>query len=107
MMPAFRDRGERLGPFDITLMQTGAYDPAWPDWHLSPEQAVEAHQQLGGGVLLPVHWGLFNLAYHAWDDPIIRLTAAADANGVQLATPRPGEAVVLGGTLPTARWWQH
>ncbi len=105
MMPAFEAIGERLGPFDLTLMQVGAYDPAWPDWHLTPEEAVAAHRALRGTTLLPVHWGLFNLAYHAWDDPIARLTQAAAAHDLLVATPRPGEAVVVGAAVPDARWW--
>lgn len=107
MMPAFEAIGEKLGPFDLTLMQVGAYDPAWPDWHLTPEQAVAAHRALRGTTLLPVHWGLFNLAYHAWDDPIARLTQAAEAQQLTLATPRPGEAVVVGGATPDVRWWRR
>ncbi|MBL0938963.1 MAG: MBL fold metallo-hydrolase [Gemmatimonadaceae bacterium] len=105
MMPAFRDIGERLGPFDVTLMQVGAFDPAWPDWHLTPEQAVEAHALLRGNALLPVHWGLFNLAYHAWDAPIARLTAAAATHQVALTTPKPGEAVTIGQPNTTSAWW--
>ncbi|MBL0889742.1 MAG: MBL fold metallo-hydrolase [Gemmatimonadaceae bacterium] len=107
MMPAFEAIGEKLGPFDLTLMQVGAYDPAWPDWHLTPEQAVAAHRALRGTTLLPVHWGLFNLAYHAWDDPIARLTQAAEAQQLTLATPRPGEAVVVGGATHDVRWWRR
>jgi len=107
MMPSFAEIGERLGPFDLTLMQIGAYDPAWPDWHLTPEEAVAAHRALRGGALLPVHWGLFNLAYHAWDDPIARLTQAAAAHDLLVATPRPGEAMVVGWAVPETRWWRR
>jgi L-ascorbate metabolism protein UlaG (beta-lactamase superfamily) len=44
LFPAMRDIGERLGPFDLTMIEAGAYGSAWPDWHLGPEQAVTAHQ---------------------------------------------------------------
>ena len=62
--------GTRLGPFDVTLIEAGQYHGAWPDWHIGPEQAVRAHQWLRGQVLLPVHWGLLQLAYHGWTEPI-------------------------------------
>lgn len=105
MMPAFREIGEKLGPFDVTLMQIGAYDDAWPDWHLTPEQAITAHGMLRGRTLLPVHWGLFNLAYHSWREPIDRLITAGAAQLITIATPRPGEAVTIGDTVPIHAWW--
>jgi len=109
MTSLFHDIGERLGPFDLTLMQIGAYDRGWPDWHLAPEQAVMAQRALRGAALLPVHWGLFNLAYHAWDDPIERLqTAHAAARfAAPLLTPRPGEPFALDSSLPTTAWWRQ
>lgn len=92
----------RLGPFDLTLLECGAYDRAWPDWHLGPEQAVQAHRLVRGAHLLPVHWGTFRLAPHGWTEPVERLLAAAD--GIPVLTPRPGETVVPGSTA-TERWW--
>ncbi|WP_309669620.1 MBL fold metallo-hydrolase [Gemmatimonas sp.] len=105
MMPAFQEIGEKLGPFDVTLMQIGAYGDAWPDWHLTPEQAITAHSTLRGGTLLPVHWGLFNLAYHSWREPIDRLMRAGAAQQITIVTPRPGEAITIGSVLPTTSWW--
>ena len=60
---------ERLGPFDLVMLEVGAFHPAWGDIHLGPENALEALALLGGGAFLPVHWGTFNLAIHAWDEP--------------------------------------
>ena len=62
LYPAMRDIGARLGPFDVTMIEVGQYHRAWPDWHIGPEQAVMAHGMLRGKVMLPMHWGLFNLA---------------------------------------------
>ncbi|MGL5928339.1 MAG: MBL fold metallo-hydrolase, partial [Dermatophilaceae bacterium] len=45
--------GEQYGPFDVSLMAVGAYDPAWHDIHLNPEEAVEAARLLRGGLVLP------------------------------------------------------
>ncbi len=97
--------GERLGPFDLTMIEVGQYDRAWPDWHLGPEQAVEAHRRVRGAVMLPVHWGLFALASHAWTEPIERTVAAARLAGAVVITPRPGQSVEPTEEKPQERWW--
>jgi L-ascorbate metabolism protein UlaG (beta-lactamase superfamily) len=104
MFPGFDEIGERLGPFDATMIEVGAYDQAWADVHLGPEQAVEAHRMVRGEVMLPVHWGLFDLALHGWTEPIERVQVAAEAAGVDIVSPRPGESVVIGQTV-TSTWW--
>ncbi|MET0863182.1 MAG: MBL fold metallo-hydrolase, partial [Nakamurella sp.] len=43
---AFTGIGERYGPLDITVLPIGAYGPQWPDIHLNPEEAVQAHRDL-------------------------------------------------------------
>jgi L-ascorbate metabolism protein UlaG (beta-lactamase superfamily) len=105
LFPALADIGKQLGPFDLTMIEAGAYHKAWPDWHLGPEQAVQAHQMVGGRVLLPIHWGLFNLAYHGWTEPMERVLVAADAAGVAVIAPRPGQS--MEPTIPAEleRWW--
>lgn len=106
MMEAFTQIGERLGPFDLTLLEIGEYSQDWPDWHMGPEQAVQAHQMVRGKVMLPVHWGLFSLSTHSWTEPIERASVAALHAGVPLATPRPGESVEPGAApLPIKAWW--
>jgi L-ascorbate metabolism protein UlaG (beta-lactamase superfamily) len=105
LFPALRTIGERLGPFDLTMIEVGQYDQAWPDWHLGPEQAVEAHQRVRGAVMLPVHWGLFALASHGWTEPIERALAAAHSAGAVIITPRPGQSVEPTEERPQERWW--
>ena len=105
MFPGFAEIGERLGPFDITLIESGAYNKLWADVHLGPEQAVAAHRAVRGKLMLPVHWGSFDLALHGWTEPAERLLVAAAAQGVQLALPRPGGRVVPGQPVPAERWW--
>jgi len=85
--------GERLGPFDLTMIEVGQYDQVWPDWHLGPEQAVEAHRRVRGAVILPVYWALFALASHTWTEPIERAVAASQRTGSAILTPRPGQSV--------------
>jgi len=101
----FVEIGERLGPFDLTMIEVGAYDAMWADVHIGPEQAVLAHRLVRGGVMLPVHWGLFDLALHGWTEPIERVLAAAATAGVHVATPRPGGMVEPGVHADAARWW--
>jgi L-ascorbate metabolism protein UlaG (beta-lactamase superfamily) len=104
MTPELAEIGDRLGPFDLTLIETGAYDAAWADVHLGPEQAVEAHRMVRGDLLVPVHWGLFDLALHGWTEPAERTRAAAEEAGVAVAFPRPGESLSL-DDHPTEPWW--
>jgi L-ascorbate metabolism protein UlaG (beta-lactamase superfamily) len=104
LYPAMKEIGDRLGPFDLTMIEIGQYHRAWPDWHIGPEQAVTAHRLLRGRVMLPVHWGLFMLAFHGWTEPAERVLAAR-AGTVIVATPRPGESFEPAGVVPAARWW--
>jgi len=97
--------GNRLGPFDLTMIEIGEYDALWADVHLGPEQAVRAHQLVRGDVMLPVHWGGFDLALHGWTEPIERAVVAANAAGVKLATPQPGELLEPATIGLQRRWW--
>lgn len=102
----FKAIGQRLGPFDLTLMETGAYDAQWPHVHMQPEQSLQAHLDVGGRTLLPIHNGTFDLALHAWYEPFERIVALAAAAGIPLATPRMGERVDLGAPVAGDRWWR-
>jgi L-ascorbate metabolism protein UlaG (beta-lactamase superfamily) len=105
LFPALADIGDRFGPFDLTMIEAGAYGSAWPDWHLGPEQAVTAHRMVRGRVMLPIHWGLFDLAYHGWTEPMERVLAAAEVQGVTVLAPRPGESVEPEAPPRFERWW--
>jgi L-ascorbate metabolism protein UlaG (beta-lactamase superfamily) len=102
----YRRIGERYGPFDASLVQVGAYHPAWPDIHMTPEEGVAAHIDISGGVLIPVHWGTFQLSTHAWNEPPERVWAEAKAHEVPLAIPRPGERVDVDHLPEIDPWWQ-
>ncbi|MEU7585505.1 MBL fold metallo-hydrolase [Micromonospora sp. NPDC049230] len=102
----YAEIGAEHGPFDVTLMQIGAYDRAWPTIHMFPEEAVSAHLDLRGGLFVPVHWATFNLALHDWSEPVDRLWAEAKARDVRLAVPRPGERVVVDEPPAVDGWWQ-
>ncbi len=97
---------DRLGPFDLALLEVGAFHPAWGDIHLGPAHALTAHRLLGGGVLMPVHWGTFALSTHAWDEPVETLLSLADPDRTQLLLPRLGEAVEPAQRRPPVPWWR-
>jgi L-ascorbate metabolism protein UlaG (beta-lactamase superfamily) len=105
MHAGFAEIGERYGPFDLTLIECGAYNELWPDVHMQPEQSIAAHRLVRGSTMMPVHWGTFDLAMHRWDEPAERIRALAAEQGVRLVQPRPGETVGPDSTLQ-APWWR-
>jgi L-ascorbate metabolism protein UlaG (beta-lactamase superfamily) len=107
LTPEFGEVGRRLGPFDLVMLEVGAYHPAWGSIHLGPDNALVAHQLLGGGTLMPVHWGTFDLALHAWDDPAERLVTRAAVTGVPLVTPRLGRPVEPAHVEHVDPWWRE
>ena len=87
-------------------MQVGAYGEGWPDIHMTPEDGVNAHVDVGGGLLIPVHWCTFVLAFHAWREPVDRVWREAKARDVRLAVPRPGQRVDVDSPPEVDGWWQ-
>lgn len=102
---AFRQIGAAYGPFDLVMLEIGAADPEWADIHLGPDNALAAHRLLGGGPLLPLHWGTFNLAFHAWRQPVQRLIEAAGPE-VTLLLPAPGQRVDAAAGPLASGWWK-
>ncbi len=102
--PAFAGIGDLHGPFDLTILPIGAYDARWPDVHLNPDEAVRVHREVRGGVMLPIHWATFDLAFHEWSDPVEWLLQSADEGTIAL--PAPGGRVDLTQGLPTEPWWR-
>jgi L-ascorbate metabolism protein UlaG (beta-lactamase superfamily) len=105
--PGFADFGTDYGPFDLTLIQIGAYSQYWPDIHMTPEQAIATHLDLHGGLLVPVHWATFNLALHSWSEPVDRIWFEAKAHEVRLAVPRPGQRVNVDEPAEVDGWWEQ
>ena len=105
--PHFQEIGDKYGPFDLTLMECGQYDPRWASIHMLPEETVQAHLDVKGKLLIPIHWGAFMLALHEWTDPVERAVKAAQKLGVAISTPRIGEPVTIGGAaFPVTMWWR-
>jgi L-ascorbate metabolism protein UlaG (beta-lactamase superfamily) len=105
--PLFKEIGEKLGPFDLTMLEIGASDELWKDIHMGPDRAIEAQLMLKGKVMMPIHWGTFNLAFHAWTQPAERVIAAAKENGVTLLLPAPGETYTFKGEGYVNKWWEQ
>ena len=102
----YQEIRRRLAPFDLVMLEVGAYHPAWGDIHLGPENALAALQLLGGGSLLPVHWGTFNLAMHAWDQPAEALLELAPRTSTHLVMPMLGEATEPTRVEQVQPWWR-
>lgn len=102
----FADIGKHFGAFDLTLMETGAYNENWPYVHMQPEQTVQAHQDLRGRWLLPIHNGTFSLSMHAWWDPFERVIALGRERNILVTTPMMGERLDIQSPHTCERWWQ-
>ena len=102
----FKAIGERYGPFDVAMVETGAYDKQWPDVHMQPEETLQAAFDLKGKWLVPIHNGSFDLALHRWQEPLERISALAAAGKLPLATPLIGETLSLKQPQPGSAWWR-
>jgi len=100
----FKKIGDIYGPFDLTMLEIGAYGKYWPDIHMGPDHASDAHLALRGKLMMPIHWGTFNLAPHAWYEPIERLATYAKEKDIKLFAPTPGEPTEVKEYV--SGWWK-
>ncbi|HPQ82473.1 MAG TPA: MBL fold metallo-hydrolase [Candidatus Saccharimonas sp.] len=104
--PHFKEIGDKYGAFDLALLECGQYDPLWPAVHMAPEETAQACLDLRSTRMVPMHWGGFALAFHAWTDPIERVLAASKKSQLTIITPKIGETVKFkADSLPTENWW--
>jgi len=99
---------ERLGPFDVTFFEIGAYGDirGWKEVHYTPEQAVEAHQAVRGKLMVPSGWATFDLGMFPWHEPIERFQIEANQAGIDYLTPKIGEVLVPGKPGGREKWWK-
>lgn len=102
----FKEIGRKYGPFDMTFLECGAYNERWANIHMMPEETVQAHLDLKGDILHPIHWGTFDQALHPWNEPMNRLITAAESAGVRTATPIVGSLTIYDTDIPSERWWK-
>jgi len=105
----FEEIGRAYGPFDLSMIEIGAYNDMWKDIHLGPDGAIKVFEALGGaGLFLPIHWGLFDLALHGWRQPIQRIYELAAELGFPLWSPEPGRPTeVVPGEEVRSNWWRQ
>lgn len=102
----FIQTGKTYGHFDLTMLEVGAFHPSWGTIHLGPANALKAFEMLGGGTLLPVHWGTFNLALHDWNEPAETLLELATTEKKRIVTPRLGEVFEPEQVESAVPWWR-
>ncbi|WP_420577258.1 MBL fold metallo-hydrolase [Ekhidna sp.] len=104
--PGFKEIGEKYGPFDLTFMECGAYNEGWSEIHMFPEETAQAHLDVNGKLLMPIHWGKFDLSLHPWKESVNRLSQKAQEEGIRLFTPEVGQMVSLSDSSDLDRWWE-
>ena len=107
--PGFAEIGAMYGPFDLSMLEIGAFDPLWADIHMGPDGAARSYKAMGSrGLLMPIHWGLFDLALHGWREPIERLYTLADEDeSLKLWSPLPGTPTDVSPNAGLrSEWWR-
>jgi L-ascorbate metabolism protein UlaG (beta-lactamase superfamily) len=102
----FKEIGNKYGPFEIAILEAGQYNTMWPYIHMMPEETVQAAVDLNAKALLPVHWGKFTLAMHAWNDPVKRVLDKAKELNMKVLTPKIGQPLVLDDNFQSESWWE-
>jgi L-ascorbate metabolism protein UlaG (beta-lactamase superfamily) len=82
--PYFQAIGARLGPFDLTAVSIGAYEPPaiMRFTHTTPEESLRVFDDVRGRRFLAMHWGTFDLADEPLDEPPRRLLAEVARRGL-------------------------
>jgi L-ascorbate metabolism protein UlaG (beta-lactamase superfamily) len=94
------------GPFDLAVIEIDGWNEGWRRSHMFPPESARAASDLGAEQVLPVHWGVFDLALHPWHESIDMFLKEAENRTFKTLTPQMGEKIVPGET-PTRRWWQQ
>lgn len=100
----FKEIGDRLGPFDISLMECGQYSKYWSNIHMFPEESADAAVDVRSKVAMPIHWGKFKLSIHGWYESPERFLKKAEQNRLEVALPEIGEVFSV-DDYPVNKWW--
>ncbi len=103
----FKEIGNKYGPFDLAILESGQYNKMWPLIHMMPEETVQAAVDLHAKILMPVHWGKFRLGMHPWNEPVQRVVSKAKELDLQVVTPLIGEPFYLKQKISTSNWWDQ
>jgi len=93
----FREIGERLGPFELAAVPIGgysAYVTRHPN-HVNPEEVVQVFEDVRGRLLVPMHWGTFDMNREPFGEPPGRLLEEARRRGLEarMKVLAPGETL--------------
>ena len=95
--PSLGEIARRLGPPDLAVLPIGGYSdyPGHHPNHLNPEEAVRLFEDLRARLLVPMHWGTFDLNREPFREPPTRLLAQARRRGLeeQIAVLSPGQTI--------------
>lgn len=103
----FKEISSKHGPFDMTFLEVGAYNEKWRDIHMMPQDSIQAHKDLKGKVMFPIHNGTFDLSLHAWFEPFDKISALAQEHDIEIRFPKMGEPISLIKYTPTINWWKQ
>lgn len=98
--PEFKEIGEKLGPFTVSCIPIGAYNPRWfmQGVHVDPYQAVEIHKDVQSKLSVGMHWGTFSLADEDMDEPPKLLKDALEKSGIEahlFQVMKHGETMII------------
>lgn len=102
----FARHGRKHGPFDLVALEIDGWNRGWPQSHLFPDEVVKAATDLKAKQLLPIHWGVFDLAMHPWHESINLVLKKSEGKAYTVLTPIIGQRVGS-GDIPTERWWKN
>ena len=101
----FKDIGDLYGPFDMAYMETGQYNERWAESHMLPHEGIKAFKDLRAKRYFPIHWAMFDLSLHTWDEPIKEITKLAKEADVTVITPKIGQLFKVDEHLYYSKWW--
>ncbi|MBD64923.1 MAG: hydrolase [Halobacteriovoraceae bacterium] len=102
----FKQIGDKYGPFDLAFIENGQYNVKWREVHLLPDESVQAFEDLRAKIYFPIHWGMFDLSLHPWDEPIRYIFKLSQKHQFQLVAPKLGETYHLDDSYTQEKWWR-
>lgn len=102
-----KEIGRAWGAFDVAFIDSGQYNERWAGSHILPKYFAQAFHDLRAKLYFPIHWAMFNISMHPWQEPAERLQREAEAGRIKLITPRLGELVIIGAEHKSQQWWRQ
>lgn len=97
--PLFQDIGTLYSKIDYALMPIGAYKPAFlmQQYHMSPEQAFKAFEDLKARRFIPMHYGTYDLSDEPPGEPVRLIRVIFEIKGMldELVIPAIGAEIKI------------